>query len=293
MKLSIDIYEIRHHFGEKQGFKELKNAGFDSIDYSFYWLDEAHTEKILGENHIEYAKSVRASLDEIGLTCNQAHAPFEFRSDEDTIDISNPRYLRIIRSMESAAIMGAQNIIIHSINPFPGQSLFDTNYAFYKSFQPYCEKFGIHVSIENLFGQPYDEARKRYIGNRFDRPESMMELIRALDSEWFNVCIDVGHAAVTDIHPEDFIRALDAKTLKALHIQDNNYEGDQHNLPYMGKINWDNVTKALHDIGYMGDMTFEVFGFFRSLGQEQNLVKASLPYIAAVGRQLIQKVQNA
>ena len=55
-------------------------------------------------------------------------------------------------------------------------------------------------------------------------------------------------------------RALRAmgKRLKVLHINDN-HAGfrDEHVLPYMGDIDWDDVVQGLTDIGYDGALNYE------------------------------------
>ena len=42
-----------------------------------------------------------------------------------------------------------------------------------------------------------------------------------------------------------------------MHIQDNYGKGDSHVMPMVGTTNWDQVMRALKDIGYQGDFTFE------------------------------------
>ena len=77
MKLTIDSFHPQQRFGEKEGLKMIKDAGFDAIDYSFYYKKEC--EAVLGENYRAYAQDLRAQLDRIGIVCNQAHAPFTFQ----------------------------------------------------------------------------------------------------------------------------------------------------------------------------------------------------------------------
>ncbi len=287
MKLSVETYDIVKRFGEKKAIQMIKDAGFDSLDYSFYWLDVKTKEEILGNDYLNHAKELRKFIDAIGITCNQAHAPFDFTIDKDTMDMQNENYASIVRSLEIASILGAENIVVHAIKPKDGESVFETNFKFYKSFEPYLQRYKIHIAIENLFGSPYDPEAKRFIGNRFDRPESMKEIIKALDSEWFVCCVDVGHATLTGIEPQDFIRGMDNKLLKAVHIQDNDGLKDKHWLPYIGNINWNEVAKSLKEIDYDGDITLEVFRFLGKYDDE--FIPEVLKFAERTGRYIMNK----
>ncbi len=287
MKLSMETYNLVKRFGEKKAIQMIKDAGFDSLDYSFYWLDDEIKKEVFGIDYLKHAKELRSFLDDIGITCNQAHASFDFSIDRDTMDMENENYSNIVKSLEIASVLGADNIIVHAIRPKDGESVFETNFKFYKSFEPYLQRFKIHLAIENLFGAPYDAEAKRYMGNSFDRPELMKEIIEKLDSEWFVCCIDVGHATLTGIEPQDHIRGMDNKLLKAVHIQDNDGNQDRHWLPYVGNINWDEVASSLKDIKYDGDITLEIFNFLKKYDDE--LIPEVLRFAEKTGRYILNK----
>ena len=283
MKLSMEHCILRDRFGDKTGIKMIKDAGFDAFDYSFYGTNEKND--ILGDNYAEIAKDLRKYIDEIGIECNQAHAPFEFRYNENKIEISDNTYLRIVRSMEFASILGAKNIIIHSIKT-PENEFTEYNYKFYKSLEPFCEKFGICISVENLFS--FND--KGCCKGRLCNPKEHCDFVESLNSKWFNICIDVGHSAITGYEPEYIIESINNGMLQALHIHDNDYRYDLHQLPYLGKFNWDNITCALSKINYSGDFTFETISFIQSFDNE--LMPYALKLIEQTGRLLIKKTEN-
>ena len=68
MKLSIETYAIREKFGDEQAIRLIKAAGFDSIDYSYYYTPE--NSPITGDEYLTHAKNVRTWLDEVGLACH-------------------------------------------------------------------------------------------------------------------------------------------------------------------------------------------------------------------------------
>jgi len=77
LKLSLETYGVTLKFGAYEGLKLIKQAGFDSVDMSYYWQEEGSP--LLGEGYREYAFQLRSHLDELGLACTQAHAPFDVK----------------------------------------------------------------------------------------------------------------------------------------------------------------------------------------------------------------------
>ncbi len=290
MRISIDLYDIRKRFGEEDALKMIKAAGFDCVDYSFYWLDAENKENILGSNYREHALQTRQILDQLGLVCNQAHAPLDFRLAYDEISLSNTHYCEIIRSMEAAAILGADQIIVHPLTPTDDRSVFEVNLEYYMGLEPYCEEFGIRIAIENLMCPRYDDPEHCLKGHKFGTADTMREIIKELGSPWFVGCVDVGHAILTGTMPETLIADLDNQLLTALHIHDNDSVSDLHMLPYLGKLNWEQITKSLADIQYQGDITLEVFGFLSKF--EDVMMESVLRMTAATGRHICRKIQQ-
>lgn len=289
MIISIENHILHYRFGDEHAFEMIKEAGFDAVDYSFYWLPPELEEQVLGENYVSYADVVRAKLDELHLVCNQAHAPFEMDRN-DTFELSNQKYLRLVRSLESAAIMGARQIIVHALQPVEGCDMTEYNHLFYTSLDPYCEKFGIQIAVENLFMEPWDPEAQTLCNKKFGSPEHMNTLIRRLDPRHFVVCVDVGHARLTGNEPEEFIRGIDTDRLRALHIQDNDLIHDSHTLPYLGKLNWNEICKSLAETKYPGDLTLEVFAYLNQI--ETDMMPAALRYAAATAKHLVKKIQS-
>ena len=279
MRLSVEIYSVAQKFGDYKAIELLKQAGFDAIDYSYYWKKEC--EEILGENYKKYAEELRGHLDFIGISCNQAHAPFEFKYGMNR-DISEQQYLHIVRAIESASILGAKNIIVHSISVPDGVDFEEYNIEYYRSFIPYCEAFNIHVAVENLFKR--DTKRNRLIG-KLGSPQELNGIVNKINSPWIVACVDVGHASLTGYEPEDFISQVDPSILQCLHVQDNDYIGDRHVLPYLGKLNWDAIMTSLKKNGYEGDLTFEIVKYLENFPKE--LVLEALKFAVAVGKHLI------
>lgn len=70
--------------------------------------------------------------------------------------------------------------------------------------------------------------------------------------------LDIGHCNLHGRSPTKMLRCF-AGRIAHLHLNDNDGRRDLHLPAGCGFINWDAVTKALHDIGYDRTVTIEVF----------------------------------
>ncbi|MBR5586358.1 MAG: sugar phosphate isomerase/epimerase [Clostridia bacterium] len=286
MLLSIDTISLRQRYNDETALKMIKDAGFDAYDYSMF---RANGERdMLDDDYIEKAHKLRAFADEIGLLCRQAHAPFDF-THTDTFDITNLNYLRIVRSMEVASILGATNIVVHAVKKdLPDNfDFYGFHRKFYRSFIPYCEKIGIKICVENLVGREKITLNKFPV---FSDPVKHIEFVKSLESDWFNICVDVGHSELLGYRAHDVIRTMNSEIFKVTHISDNDLTSDLHYLPYEGKLNWDEITSAFAEIGFCGDFSFELEGYLNRQKDEE--VFEALKLAEKTGRQLINKIKK-
>lgn len=100
----------------------------------------------------------------------------------------------------------------------------------------------------------------------------------------------LSYNTITGIEPHEFISSMDNNTLKALHIQDNDYEYDRHMLPFVGKINWDKTAESLKKINYDGEITFEIFKYLH--GFDDEMMADVLKFAKTVGRYIIKKIEE-
>lgn len=232
-------------------------------------------------------------MKEIAQTCgigfSQAHAPFHTSRGTEPYDTVMMQ--RIIDSMEAAAIMGVDYIIVHPKQHLPyaknQSTLFEMNVEMYKSLIPYCEKFQIHVCVENMW--QFDEKRGIIIDSVASQPEEFCAIVDAVNSPWIVACLDIGHAALVGVDPADLIRALGPR-LKCLHVHDVDYRRDCHTLPFLEKLDWESITAALAEIGYEGDFTFECATFPHRFPRE--LREDACVLMEKTGRYLMHRIQE-
>lgn len=283
MRLSINTCCTSRFYGIAENLRQIRNAGFDCFDFSFY--PAQIEQRLCRDDYAQLAEEIQAAARQNSIICNQAHAPVSF-SFGRRMDLSEPSYLALVRSIELAAQLGAENIVVHSVLTPAGVDLTEYNLIYFRSLIPYCEKYGIHVAFENIFD--YDPTH-RCLG-RFSTPELMNSFLDKLKHPCFTACVDVGHAAIGGTEPEALIRGISASRLAALHIQDTDYLDDRHLPPYLGLQHWDAICDALREIGYRGDLTLEIPKFFMHM--DPALVPAGLAFAAASGRCLIEKIER-
>ena len=121
-------------------------------------------------------------------------------------------------------------------------------------------------------------------------PKEHRSLVRAVGSDMVCACLDVGHAYMVDVNPQDSIRTLGKKHLKALHIHDNFSLRDLHLLPYTGELKWDQITDALAEIDYDCDFTLEIVGYVGRLPDD--MLPEGLRLAESVGRRLIREIEE-
>ena len=286
MKLSSAIGTVAFRFPEKKVFNMFKNAGFDAVDISFFnreeYTDDLEKFYPLGEDYIIRAENQRRLLDDIGLICNQTHAPYGLNCDDDFCE-TNYHFKELIRCLEATSILGAPHTVIHPLKPPSIDEVYDYNLKMLNALVPYCEKWNVKIALETCHLR-YKVGGKSTV--YFDCAEKYCKLIEDVDSPNVVACIDIGHTAggISD-YPENFISDMKKGVLQGLHVQDCDYMHDNHTTPFFQHLNWQRIMKALCDIDYSGDLTFEDVNF--SMHFPDDLVESAIKYSAIVGRYLI------
>lgn len=246
-KIVIDLGALHNYGDEYAILKLLKDCGVSSYDATLFW--KGVTEHIgTGADYPEKAQKLREYADSIGMECEQAHAYFAGGRDDDSL---KRRYEFIPIDMHIASILGAKAIVIHAINEFN----FDENIEFIKRFIPFAHKYNIKIAVENCWGVTDNKPSPMTTST----PESFVKFLDTINDPYVVACLDIGHAEMNQMgtSAEEMIRALGPR-LYCLHIHDNDKWSDSHQIPYTHKIPFSRVLKALKEIGYKGNITFEV-----------------------------------
>ena len=296
MELSINISNLFARYDFAKCIDIYKAAGFTACDYSLTGLIN-DGDRWNGDNYRELAEEVRRIADEKGMPITQTHAPFNFKSAQwdDPVIFEEVTFPRMVRNLEISGILGAKVSVIHPIHHmlYHGheEEIFQRNMAYYRRLIPYAKEYGVKIGVENMFQA--DPRRKHLVADTCSNIEEFVRYIDTLDSEQITACLDVGHVGLplTDKEAPDFIRALGHDRLGALHIHDNDYRNDQHALPYLGIINWMEVAKALGEIDYQDDFTYEVKGALLC-NCDEGFVPTMAAFFAAPGKHICTEIER-
>ena len=76
-----------------------------------------------------------------------------------------------------------------------------------------------------------------------------------------------------------------------LHVHDTDFKYDKHTLPFMEKIDYHAVCKALAEIDYQGDFTYEADNFLARF--DASNIEIGVNHMVAIARMLMEKIDAA
>ena len=286
MRLSTDMTTLWQRYGHERAITLIKDAGFDAVDYC-YWKMWNNT-PAMGEDYEAYAKTLRSYLDAAGLPCNQIHIPWPIAYGEK-MDESEFHFAVAARSVLAAGILGAKVAVVHAVKlpEDAPESVIEYNYRYMMALRPYAERAGVKIGIENLFRR---DPETNIFHSHLGTPSEILSLLDRLPREQFGLCIDIGHAALTYGDPARFIREVGGDQIIALHVHDVAEKEDSHQLPYLRSLNWKDITAALREVGYNGDFTYEIDGYYSCF--PEGLERSALRLSHDTGRHLIGMIEG-
>ena len=287
MILSSQNGQLVCDFGHEGAIDIMKAAGYDAIDMSLF-APSSHNDAFYSDSYKSRALEIAAYAKQQGIYFNQTHVPFRY-------DWSNPNefeerfYPQQIRGLELAALLGAKIAVVHPIHhaDYKGRETeaFEENMRFYRSLLPYAKEYDVKIALENMWKM--DRKRMVISYDVCSVATDFAHYLDTLDDEHFVACLDLGHCGLVGEEAEDAIRILGHDRLKALHVHDNDYRSDMHMLPFTSNMNWDAIMKALADIRYDGDFTFEADNFMSHFPKD--FKPRVVEFMVDTGRYLIGK----
>lgn len=254
MKTSSEINSAAKRIGEERTIELMARAGFDAWDFSMFrmvrtdrathtaCLDPEHP--LGGRDYLAFARHLRRVGEDCGIVCNQSHAPFpSYYAGMDT---------PLKRALECTAEAGASICVIHPDNYKSAEE----NAEFFFRLLPFAKGCGVRIATENMW--LWDEKKNESAFAACSTGEDFRRHIDAVNDPYLIACLDVGHAEMrgSGDGAAHMIRTL-SRHLGALHLHDNDGWKDSHQIPFSMQIDFGAVVRALHEIGYTGDMTLE------------------------------------
>ena len=250
-KTSTEIASIAEIVGELKAVELVAKAGFDGYDLSLFEMARYDGKQVVRKGHplqskqaLEYVRQIKQVAQDHGIVCNQSHAPY-------------PSYAPEIRDLLKTAIeftaeAGGEICVIHPDNRKGAEE----NAEMFFELLPFAKSCGVKIATENMWNWIYE------IGSvgpaACSDPQSFLAHLKAVNDPYFVACLDIGHAQMHGLNTsaEEMIRAL-GPHLQALHIHDNDFDNDSHQLPFTMNIDFDVVMATLKEIGYTGWITLE------------------------------------
>lgn len=260
MKTSTEISSIAKIVGMEKAVELVAKAGFDAWDFSMFdmcrinWgtkqpIDKPHP--LNGPDYLSFARKLKNIGLEHGIVCNQSHAPFP-------VDVPAVRSY-LLRAIECTAEAGGEICIIHPDN----NKTAEENAEMYHELLPFAKGCGVKIATENMFN--WDGEKDQSAPAACSTSEDFKRHIDVVNDEFFVACLDIGHAEMkgSGDGAANIIRTL-GNCLEALHVHDNDKHDDCHQIPFSMNIDFDEVIRALKDVGYTGYMTLEAGTFMNT-----------------------------
>ena len=247
MKKSINIWSFVGKTN-REAMKLAKDAGFDGIELALCADGE-----ISMTSTDEELLSIKAYAEELGIAIPSISSGLCW-TDSLTSDDPAQRqraHDMIVRQLYCAKMLGAETILIipGSVSVefvpewpvVPYDVVYERALEAVKKLAPIAEEYGVEIGLENVWN------------NFLLSPLEMCNFIDAVGSDWVGSYFDVGNVVYSG-YPEHWIRIL-GKRIKKVHFKD--YRRNPGTLNAFvdllsGDVNWPEVMKAFHDVGYEG-----------------------------------------
>lgn len=287
LSTQTEIAGIR--FGEEKAIQWICEAGFDALDYSMFLMNRKNCDCILNTSEYKkYVLELKKIAESYGKFFNQSHAPFpSYMVGED--EYNRDIFPKLQRAIEISGILGIKNIVVHPTDfQVKSKENLQKNLEFYNKLAPTAREYGVKIACENMFG--HDRRRDVIVPNICSVGEEFREMMELLDPDVFTACVDLGHAGLVGSTAPDMIRELGHDYVGCLHVHDNDYLRDRHMPPFMFSLDWDEITKALADIDYKGDFTFEADILFSKI--PESVMPSAYKFLHDIGRSLISMIEE-
>lgn len=244
------------HIGYLESMRCCREAGFRVLDFNMCALLSRETE-LSGGDWEQRACEIREEAERLGLGFSQSHPPYRpFKDARFKTAGEEERFAELTRrAVRVSAILGVKWAVVHPVTEtqkaeYSLEADLQANKEAFSAVLEQAEKEKVGIAFENMT----DGGSRRRFGSTARELLALMDLFQGAA---VGICWDTGHAhrVYTDQIPP---LRLVAPYLRATHIDDNFGEEDLHLLPFLGTVPWERVMKALAELGYQGDLIYEI-----------------------------------
>lgn len=270
--------------------EECAKAGYKYLDLNFCEAMNP-TSRMRDDDWENYVEEIKETGKRCGVTFTQSHLPYyDIFAEKDPNKIKTMEEL-IRRSIISSSRLGIRWTVTHPGTVYnAGQDMtvsLEKNIEYYSKHVNTARENGIGIAFENDFEYKSFPYQHIFCANIYEQ----VELIDSFnDPEHVGACYDFGHANLVGGFHKQNLKIL-GKRLKAIHVQDNKGLEDEHLLPFHGNIDWIEAMKGLAEIGFEGELTYEIQEWGRFYPKE--LKHLVVEYSIKVGNVLISYFNQA
>jgi hexulose-6-phosphate isomerase len=247
LKKSINIWSFVGKTN-REAIKLAKDAGFEGIELA---MDAAG--EISAEATPEQLADLKAYADDLGMAIPSLSNGLCWGASLTSDDPAERQEAHdlIVQQLRCARALGAETVLVVpgsvSVEFVPERPVIPYDVAYDRALEeirklvPAAEKYGVEIGIENVWNK------------MLLSPLEMRQFIDAVGSDMVGAYFDTGNVVYSG-YPEHWIRIL-GKRIKKVHFKD--YRRNPGTLNAFvdllsGDVNWPEVMKAFHDIGYEG-----------------------------------------
>ena len=210
--------------------KRIADAGFSHIHWCHHW----NTDFLYSKWEIEQIKSW---LKEYGLKLLDLHGSAgnekNWASPQDYQRLSGVDLAK--NRIEMTAYLGADVVIMH----VPGDPESIAIRKTLDDIEPFAREYNVRIAIEN---------------GKF---EAISKLLSEYGPEYLGLCYDCGHGNITGANGLDNLEILKDRLI-SVHLHDNDGNGDQHQILFMGTVDWKRLAKIIAKSSYKKPVSMEV-----------------------------------
>lgn len=256
MKISTETRSTVKYVGYEKAIEYIAKAGFDAWDFSmlamvnYDWQNKVALptdDPLAGTDYLKLARRMKQVGLDNGIICNQSHAPYPTYCKE----VSDCFY----RAIECTAEAGGEICVIHPDNFKSAEE----NAEMFLNLLPFAKQHNVKIASENMW------SWKRDVGTvpaACSDGKDFLAHMEAVKDDYFVACLDLGHAEMRGLNTSS-VEIIDTlgPYLQALHVHDNDFEHDSHQIPFSMKIDFGPIAKALKRNNYSGYITLEAVNY--------------------------------
>lgn len=231
----------------KERLKAIAEAGFTHL----HWCHQWNTDFLYSRSELaQYAEWFR----EFGLQLLDIHGS----AGQEKCWFSTAEYERqagvelvVNRIIMLHELGGTGSLMMHipvfrdreDFDPAPAASQFEALRRSLDELMPVLEKYAVRIAVENMFSDTF---------------ELIGRVMKDYPEKYFGITYDSGHGNIAEGKGMDRLEPYKNR-LQALHLNDNDSSGDQHQPPFYGTVDWERMVKILAESSYKGrPLSFEL-----------------------------------